>query len=52
MNRAIGFVSVLGKTNAECKIALAGSSAFLLLVNGELVAYGPARAGHGYYRVD
>lgn len=51
INRALVFVSKLGKVK-DCKLAIAGSTAFTVLVNGDFVAYGPARAGHGYYRVD
>ncbi len=51
INRALVFTAqVTG--NEDCTLAIAGSSAFLIFVNGEFVAYGPARAGHGYYRVD
>ncbi len=52
INRSIVFTADQKKTDSPCTLALAGSSAFLVLVNGTLVAYGPARAGHGYYRVD
>lgn len=31
---------------------LAGSSAFQIFINGKFFAMGPARAGHGYYRLD
>lgn len=51
INRSLVFVSKLGRAD-NCTLALAGSTAFTILVNGNFVAYGPARAGHGYYRVD
>ena len=51
INRSLIFTSKLGRVK-DCRLAIAGSTAFLVLVNGDLVAYGPARAGHGYYRVD
>ncbi len=51
INRSLVFLSKLKKAE-DCTLVLAGSSAFTVLVNGEFVAYGPARAGHGYYRVD
>lgn len=51
INRSLVFTSKLGRVK-DCRLAIAGSTAFLVLVNGDLVAYGPARAGHGYYRVD
>lgn len=33
-------------------LALTGSSAYIIKVNGNFVAFGPARCAHGYYRVD
>ncbi len=51
INRSLVFISKVGHA-ANCTLALAGSTAFTILVNGNFVAYGPARAGHGYYRVD
>ena len=51
INRSLVFISKLGREK-NCKLAIAGSTAFTILVNGDFVAYGPARAGHGYYRVD
>ncbi len=50
INRSLVFTASVGK--CDCTLALAGSSAFLVLVNGRFLAHGPARAGHGYYRVD
>ena len=50
INRSLVFTASVGK--GEKKLALAGSSAFLVFVNGSFLAFGPARAGHGYYRVD
>ena len=51
INRSLVFISKLGRQQ-DCSLAIAGSTAFTVLVNGDFVAYGPARAGHGYYRVD
>lgn len=51
IHRALVFTSKIKKAEA-CTLSLAGSTAFTVLVNGNFVAYGPARAGHGYYRVD
>lgn len=34
------------------RLRLAASSAYQIFINGEFYAMGPARAGHGYYRVD
>ena len=50
MNRSLVFTANVGR--GEYTLSLAGSSAFLVLVNGSFLAFGPARAGHGYYRVD
>lgn len=38
--------------NKNVKVALAASNMYQMFVNGRMVAEGPARAGHGYYRVD
>lgn len=34
------------------KLSLAASNLYRLFVNGELIGYGPARAAHGYSRLD
>ena len=52
MNRTLAFIGHIDGSLADCKLALAGSSSFIVLVNGELIAHGPARAAHGFYRVD
>ncbi len=36
----------------DAVLAVAGHSAYQIFINGEFVAAGPARAGHGYFRVD
>ncbi len=51
VNRSLVFTAQVGGDESTT-LAIAGSSAFLVFVNGDFVAYGPARAGHGYYRVD
>lgn len=51
MNRTISAVAKLNKHDS-CKLAAAGSSSFVILVNGQVIAHGPARAAHGFYRVD
>ena len=40
------------KKSADAKIALTGSCAYVLRVNGEFIAFGPARSAHEFYRVD
>ena len=34
------------------RLELAASNLYRLFINGELVGYGPARAAHGYGRLD
>jgi len=38
--------------NDEVTLRITGSSLYRILLNGEFAGHGPARAGHGYYRVD
>lgn len=53
MNLTVGFVTKFDVSDNNCvKIKVTGSSLYRLLVNGHYVGYGPARAAHGYYRVD
>lgn len=40
------------KTGADARLHITGHSKYQVFVNGVLAADGPARAGHGYYRVD
>lgn len=51
MNYNLVFRSVVDKAE-KTVIALTASSMYQMFVNGKLVCEGPARAGHGYYRVD
>ncbi len=51
MNYNLIFRSVVEKGD-DVIVALTASSMYQLFVNGKFVAEGPARAGHGYYRVD
>lgn len=36
----------------NCFLRITGSSLYRIYLNDEFVGHGPARAGHGYYRVD
>ena len=36
----------------DCELKLAASNLYRLSVNGEMIGYGPARAAHGYSRLD
>ena len=53
MNLSVGF-----RATFECvkhqkvEVRVAASTLYRLWVNGEFAGYGPARAGHGFYRVD
>lgn len=40
------------KENQQVKLTLTGASTYQIFVNGDFVGMGPARAAHGYYRVD
>lgn len=51
MNYNLVFRSVVDKSE-NTVVALTASSMYQMFVNGKLVCEGPARAGHGYYRVD
>lgn len=48
-------MSAVARLDADIRSAclhLAASSSYIVLVNGKLIAHGPARCAHGYYRVD
>lgn len=51
MNYNIAFRSVIKKSR-KCVVAVSASNMYQMFVNGEIASEGPARAGHGYYRVD
>ncbi|MBQ8827631.1 MAG: hypothetical protein IJZ90_00620, partial [Clostridia bacterium] len=38
--------------NSDAVLRVTGSSAYFIRINGDFFATGPARAGHGHYRVD
>lgn len=50
MNHTLAFRAVTDKKSGVLKIACSG--AYRLTVNSTFVASGPARAGHGFFRVD
>ncbi len=52
MNRTVSFCADVEAGQGAVTLAAAASCAFVLLVNGEFVAHGPARAAHGFFRVD
>ncbi len=51
MNHSLLFRAVL-PARTEAVLRIAGHTRFQVRVNGRFLAAGPARAGHGYYRVD
>lgn len=50
-NLTLIFRSKLEKS-ADCLISLTCSSLYRIFINGNFIADGPARAAHGYYKVD
>ena len=53
MNCRVRFKALAGITNSKkTTIRIATSGVYQLTVNGSFVAYGPARAGKGHFRVD
>jgi len=51
MNYNLVFRTIVPK-GENTRIALSASNMYQMFVNGKMTAEGPARAGHGYYRVD
>lgn len=52
-NLLVEFRSVFERPDAAAvTLRLAGASLYRVFVNGQFTAHGPARAGHGFYRVD
>lgn len=53
MNRTLLFkYSLDGTFKKDCSLSIAASSSFIVSVNGNIIAKGPARCAHGYYMVD
>ena len=52
-NLFVGFRAVFpGAADKEITLRVAASTVYRCFVNGKFGGYGPARAAHGYYRVD
>lgn len=51
MNYTLEFMSEL-QGKHDYKLYISGSSSYLVFVNNRFVAHGPARAAHGFYKVD
>lgn len=53
MHLRLRFKTILERPEAaDCIVKLATSGIYNLYVNGKFVAYGPARAGRGHFRID
>jgi alpha-L-rhamnosidase len=53
MNLNLGFRGVFqAKENGKTALKIAASTLYRVFVNGEFAGSGPARAAHGYFRVD
>jgi len=52
-NMTVGFRTEFGyPKNKQAVLKIAGSTLYRIFLNGEFIGHGPARAGHGYYRMD
>jgi len=53
MNLTLGFRGVFkGDETKSYRLKITASTLYRLFLNGEFVGYGPARAAHGWFRVD
>jgi alpha-L-rhamnosidase len=53
MNLNLGFRGVFEvKKNQDYTLKITASTLYRVFLNGEFLGYGPARAGHGYFRID
>ena len=52
MNLTVDFTAEIEGGLEDVVLCAAASCSYIILVNGEFVAHGPARTAHGYYRVD
>lgn len=51
-NLICSFKTVFEYERGTCCLRVTGSTVYRILLNGSFLDYGPARAPHGYYRVD
>ncbi len=51
-NLSYGFRAEFDKPQKKLILRVTGSSLYRIYLNNEFIGHGPARAGHGYYRVD
>ena len=53
MNLTLGFRGVFsGSETRDYRLKITASTLYRLFLNGEFLGYGPARAAHGWFRVD
>ncbi|MCH7224630.1 hypothetical protein [Haloferula sp. A504] len=52
LNRRIGFRVVLDEVPADAVLRVATSGLYRATVDGKFLGHGPARAGHGHFRID
>ena len=53
MNLTVGFAATIQKpAAAPVTLRLTGATLYRIWINGEFAGHGPARAAHGFYRVD
>ena len=53
MNLTLGFRGIfMAKGNQNYTLKITASSLYRIYLNGEFLGYGPARASHGYFRID
>ena len=52
INRSIALSAKIAYTGERTVLALAAHCSYTVLLDGEIITHGPARAGHGYYRAD
>ena len=52
-NLQLGFrCDIVAEKNKKYTLRVCGSTLYRIFLNGEFIGYGPARAGHGYMRID
>lgn len=51
-NVTLSFVATLGKASGTTVLYVSAACSFTVFINGTLIAHGPARTAHEFYRVD
>jgi alpha-L-rhamnosidase len=52
LNRRVGFRTVLEAAPADAVLRIATSGLYRATINGRFLGHGPARGGHGHFRID